>query len=60
MSPQAFPHLVRTIALTTHTAQSVVGCEILHPLQARFKGHISQTPLSQRKLSCSSSLVRDP
>lgn len=32
MSPQAFPHLVRTIALTTHTAQSVVGREILHPL----------------------------
>lgn len=60
MSPQAFPHPVRTDALTTHMAHSAVGHEILQPLQARFKGHISQMPLSQRKLSCSSSLVRNP
>lgn len=46
--------------LATHTARSAVGREILHPLQARFKGHRSQTLLSQRKLSCSYSLVRDP
>ena len=55
----AFPHPVRTNALATHTARSAVGHEILHPLQVRFKGHRSQTLLSQRKLSCSYSLVRD-